>query len=47
MALKKALVEAKDKAATEQAACEKHEARVNEVLQELQDAIKRCEVLGA
>ena len=30
-ALKKALAEAKKKAAEEQAACEKHEARVGEV----------------
>ena len=36
-ALKTALTEAEDKAAKEHAACEKHEARVSEVQQELQD----------
>ena len=44
-ALKKALVEAKKKAAKEQAAREKHEARVDEVQQELEDAVKKCESL--
>ena len=44
--LKKALAEAKKKAAKEQAAREKHEARVDEVQQELQDAVKKCESLG-
>ena len=44
-ALKKAQAEAEDKAAKEQSACEKHEARVKEVEQELQDAVKRCESL--
>ena len=44
-ALKKELVEAKKKAAKEQAAREKHEARVEEVQQELQDAVKKCESL--
>ena len=43
--LKKALAEAKKKAAKEQAAREKHEARVCEVQQELQDAVKKCESL--
>ena len=40
-ALKKALAEAKDKAAKERAARKKHEARVDEVQQELQDVIKK------
>ena len=44
-ALKKALVEAKEKATKEQAAREKHEARLDEVQQELQDAVKKCESL--
>ena len=44
-ALKKALAEAEDKEAKEQAAREKHEARVGEVQQELQDAVKKCESL--
>ena len=43
--LKNALVEAQKRAAKEQAAREKHEARVGEVQQELQDAIKKCESL--
>ena len=43
--LKKALAEAKRKATKEQAAREKHEARVGEVQQELQDAVKKCESL--
>ena len=43
--LKKALAEAKNKAAKERAAREKHEARVCEVQQELQDAVKKCESL--
>ena len=43
--LKKVLAEAKKKAAKEQAAREKHEARVGEVQQELQDAVKKCESL--
>ena len=42
-ALKKALAEAEDKAAKECAAREKHEARVSEVQQELQDAVKKYE----
>ena len=44
-ALKKALDEAEERAAKEQAAREKHEARVGEVQQELQDAVKKCESL--
>ena len=44
-ALKKALAEAEDKAAKERAAREKHEARVSEVQQELQDAVKKYESL--
>ena len=43
--LKKALAEAGGRVAKEQAAREKHEARVNEVQQELQDAVKKCESL--
>ena len=41
-ALKKALVEAEERAAKEQAARERHEARVGKVQQELQDAVKKC-----
>ena len=44
-ALKKALAEAEERAAKEQAAREKHEARVGEVQQELQDAMKKYESL--
>ena len=44
-ALKKALAEAENKAAKERAAREKHEARVSEVQQELQDAVKKYESL--
>ena len=44
-ALKKALAEAEDKVAKECAAREKHEARVSEVQQELQDAVKKYESL--
>ena len=44
-ALKKAPAEAEERAAKEQPAREKHEARVSEVQQELQDAIKKCEYL--
>ena len=40
--LRKALAEAKEKAAKEQAAYEKHEARVGEVQQELQDAVRNA-----
>ena len=43
--LKNALAEAQKRAAKEQAAREKHEARVGEVQQELQDAVKKCESL--
>ena len=43
--LKKALAEAEEKAAKEKAAREKHEARISEVQQELQDAVKKCESL--
>ena len=43
--LKKALAEVEDNAAKERAACEKHKARVGEVQQELQDAVKKCESL--
>ena len=46
--LKKALVEAKKKAAKEQAAREKHEARVGEVQQELAPGRRQeMRVLGA
>ena len=44
-ALKKALAEAKKKAEKEQAAREKHDSRVGEVQQELQDTVKKCESL--
>ena len=44
-ALKKALAEAEDRAAKERAAREKHEARVSEVQQELQYAVKKYESL--
>ena len=43
--LRKALAEAQERAAKEQAAREKHEARVGEVQQELQDAVQKCESL--
>ena len=43
--VKQALSEAEDKAVKERAAREKHEARVGEVQQELQDAVKKCESL--
>ena len=43
--LKKVLAGAEERAAKEQAACEKHEARVVEVQQELQDTVKKCESL--
>ena len=42
-ALKKAVAEAEKKAAKDQAIREKHEARVIEVQQELQEAVRRCE----
>ena len=44
-ALKKALAKAEDKAAKECASCGMHEARVSEVQQELQDAVKKNESL--
>ena len=44
-ALKKALAEAEGKAVKEQAARKKLKARVNEVQQELQDAVRKCETL--
>ena len=44
-ALKKALAEAEEKAAKEQAARKKLKARLNDVQQELQDAVKRCDAL--
>ena len=43
--LKKLLAEAEDKAAKERASREKHEARVGEAQQQLQDAIERFESL--
>ena len=43
--LKKALAEAKKKTAKERAVRGKHEARVCEVQQELQDTVKKCESL--
>ena len=43
--LKKALAEAEGRAAKEKATREKHEARVVEVEQELQDAVQKCESL--
>ena len=43
--LKKALAEAKEKAAKEKAACEKHEARLSEVQQELKEVVTKNEVL--
>ena len=44
-ALKKAVAEAERKAAAELALREKHEARVIEAEQELQEVVKRCEAL--
>ena len=44
-ALKKSLGEAEGKAVKEQAARKKLKARVNEVQQELQDAVRKCETL--
>ena len=44
-ALRKAIAEAEEKAAAEQALREKHEARVIEAEQELQEAVKKCETL--
>ena len=43
--LKQALAEAEEKAAEEKATREKHEARLDEVQQELQGAVKKCESL--
>ena len=43
--LKKALAEAEEKAAKEQATHKKHDAKLNEVQQELQDAVRKCETL--
>ena len=43
--LKQALFEAEKRAATEQALREKHEDRVIEAEQELQEAVKKCETL--
>ena len=42
-ALKKAAADAQEKAATKQALCEKHEARVVTAERELQDAVTRSE----
>ena len=44
-ALKKVVAEARGKAATERALREKHEARVIEAEQELQEFMKRCKSL--
>ena len=44
-ALKKVVAEAEEKASAEQALREKHEARVIEAEQELQEAVKKCETL--
>ena len=44
-ALRKALAEAEGKAVKEQAARKKLKARVNEVQQEVQDAVRKCETL--
>ncbi|XP_048554297.1 uncharacterized protein LOC125535281 [Triticum urartu] len=44
-ALKKAVAEAKEKAAIEQALREKHEAKVVEAERELQEAMEKCETL--
>ena len=43
--LKKAVAEAEGMAAVERALREKHEARVIEAEQELQEAVKKCETL--
>ena len=45
--LKKALAEAQERAAKELAAREKHEARVDEVQQELQDAVRNANAWSA
>ena len=44
-ALKRAVVEAEKKAATERTLREKHEARVIKAEQELQEALRKCEAL--
>ena len=44
-ALRKALGEAEEKAVQQQATRKKLKARVKEVQQELQDAVKKCEAL--
>ena len=44
-ALRKALGEAEEKAVQQQAARKKLKARVKEVQQELQDAVKKCKAL--
>ena len=44
-ALKKVVAKAEEKAAAEQALCEKYEARVIKAEQELQQAVKKCETL--
>ena len=44
-ALNKAVAEAEEKAAAEQALHEKHEAKVVEARRELQEAMKKCETL--
>ena len=43
--LKKAMAEAQERAAKEQAAHKKHEARFGEIQQELQDTVKKYESL--
>ena len=45
-ALRKALGKAEEKVVQQQAARKKLKARVKEVQQELQDAVKKCEALG-
>ena len=44
-ALKKVVAEAEKKAAADQALHKKHEARVIEAEQEIQEAVKKCETL--
>ena len=44
-AMKKVVAQAEEKAAAEQALREKHEARVIEAEQKLQEAVKKCETL--
>ena len=43
--LKKAVVEAEEKVATEQAVREKHEVKVVEARRDLQEAMKKCETV--